>query len=161
MRETEIGRLTEARAPGANRMPISVSFSSTIRKQSHLDVQYLPTTEEQAWLIRAVAELVRKCGHDQFVSMPIVEPTRHFFPDRWTFSPRGLDRVVRRLMQYAQLSDLDLQLLTFSETEKQKSDGKPYDCRSVAGASLKIDAGKCYLSFNENAPADAEYMAGV
>jgi hypothetical protein len=64
-------------------------------------------------------------------------------------------------MQYAQLADLDLQLLTFSETEKQKSEGKPYDCRSVAGAFLKIDAGKCYLAFNENAPADAEYMAGV
>ena len=44
--------------------------------------QYLPTPEEQDWLIEAFADLVSKRGHHHLVSMPIVEPTAHFFPDR-------------------------------------------------------------------------------
>src|SRR5262249_42632540 len=94
--------------------------------------------------------------------MPIVEPTPKFFPDKWTFTPRGLDRVVRRLMQYARLGDMDLELATFTQREAayRRDDGQ-HVCNWAAGAFLGIDGNKCCLAFNESAPADAEYMAGV
>ncbi len=125
-------------------------------------MQYLPTGEERAWLIRALGDLINKQGHDPFVSMPIVEPSPKFFPDKWTFTLRGLDRLVRRLMQYARLDDMDPQLATFSETNMVHSSNEHSKaCRVTAGVFLGIEGNKCFLAFNENAPADAEYMAGV
>src|SRR5262245_18505503 len=135
------------------------SFSQSARSFS---LQYLPAAEEQAWLFRAVVDLIAKRGHDQFVSMPIVEPTPKFFPDKWNYTPRGLDREIRRLMQYARLEDLDLELATFTQSPVSRvGDNDKRFCNWVAGAFLGIGGGKCRLAFNENAPADAEYMAGV
>ena len=125
-------------------------------------VQYLPTPEEQEWLLDGLALLIEKRGHGHFVTMPIVEPTPAYFPDRWNFSPVGLDRVVRRLMQYANLTDLQPRLLTFVQATQERDTGQgAYACHTVAGAFLGIDGQTCSLAFNEQAPPDAEYMAGV
>jgi hypothetical protein len=125
-------------------------------------VQYLPTPEEQEWLLDALALLIKKRGHGHFVIMPIVEPSPACFPDRWNFSPVGLDRVVRRLMQYAKLTELQPRLLTFNQAAQDRNtDQGAYGCKTAAGAFLGINSQTCSLAFNEQAPADAEYMAGV
>src|SRR5262249_28576570 len=100
-------------------------------------MQQLPTAEEQEWLIKALADLIGNCGSTQFVAMPIVEPTPAFFPDKWSFSVDGLDRVVRRLMQYAGLK-LDPVLVTFSTDEETNT-----VCRTVAGAYFGTKNGCC------------------
>jgi hypothetical protein len=125
-------------------------------------VQYLPNPEEQEWLLDGLATLIEKRGYGHFVTMPIVEPTPACFPDRWNFSPSGLDRIVRRLMQYANLADLQPHILTFVQATQERKTGRdPYACHTIAGAFLGIDGKTCSLAFNEQAPADAEYMAGV
>src|SRR5262245_37421738 len=109
-------------------------------------LDYLPTIEQQRFLILAFAELVSKSGNAHLLSMPIVEPTPKFFPERWNFSPTGLDRVVRRLMQYALLSDLNLRLITFKQLHSKldPQHGCPY---VVAGAFMGIENGTCGLAF--------------
>ncbi len=124
------------------------------------DVRYLPTEKQQAWLIDALAELLGRQGTRQFLSMPLVEPTRRFFPDPWSFSEAGLDRVTRRLMQYAGLADLDVTILPFDRiaTVERK---RLCVQENVAGFFLGIEDGRCTFGFNVNAPADEEHMAGI
>lgn len=125
-------------------------------------MQHLPNVDEQKWLIQAFQELVATRGADHLVSMPIVEPTRHFFPDPWAFSPRGLDRVVRRLLQYARLTDLEPEIATFAQVDSTGDAGEnQHACYSTAGAFFGIENGKCYFAFNEHAPDESEYAAGV
>jgi len=114
-------------------------------------MQNLPSEREQHWLLVSTAALIRSTGHDPFLRNPIVEPTREFFPDPWTYSSRGLDRVVRRLMQYAGLDDLEAEIQPFQEEGDS----------TATGLFMGIEDGKCLFGFNVHAPADAENMAGV
>jgi len=124
-------------------------------------VEFLPTPDQQAWLIEALAEIIRNRGSRQFLSMPLLEPTPRFFPDPWSFSPEGLDRVVRRLMQYADLGELDVNVGTFSDPGLAVADRGFRHSRSVAGAFLGLREGCAYFAINDAAPADSSAMAGL
>jgi len=124
-------------------------------------MQHLPTVEEQNWLVQALAGLVANRGHAHLVSMPVVEPTRHFFPDPWSFSFSGLDRIVRRLMQYAGLTHLDVRIGTFAGEDDSYPDHEELRRRSTAGLFLGIEGETCAFAFNEESPDDPEYMVGV
>lgn len=123
-------------------------------------MEFIPSDEQQLWLIDSLADLLRVRGTGHFLSMPLVEPTWTFFPDRWSFSDLGLDRVVRRLMQYAGLGRLDVRIVDFIQpriTERSKRRIH----HSLAGAFLGIQDDSCYFAFNVDAPAEEEYIAGV
>jgi len=124
-------------------------------------MEFLPTTEEQKWLVSRLADLIASRGAGQFVDMPLVEPTREFFPDPWTFSHEGLDRLVRRLMQYAGLRELDATVGTYVEMDAAGRSASQDHVPSTSGLFMGIDGGRCLFAFNEQAPADAEFMAGV
>ena len=124
-------------------------------------MRHLPTDTEQRWLIDRLVDLIGKCGHDPFTSCPIVEPIPEFFPDPWSFSNKGLDRVVRRLMQYAGLSKLDVRIYPFAEVPSWVRETQSQHEQSVAGMFLGIKEDCCLFGFNEEANADPEYIAGV
>jgi len=124
-------------------------------------VEFLPSADDQAWLINALALLLRSRGTHQFLSMPLVEPTPKFFPDPWSFSAEGLDRVVRRLMQYADLGSLEVRVGTFTDPGFVSAKHDLGATHSVAGVFLGLESGCVYFAFNEYAPADAAFMAGV
>lgn len=123
-------------------------------------MQKLPTPEEQEWLIQALADLIAAGGAKPFTSMPIVEPTRKHFPDTWKANAAGLDRVSRRLMQYASLGSIDIEATMFVDVEwpgHEDSTG----CRSLAGFFAGIDDGVCRFGYNAANPADEAYMSGI
>ena len=124
-------------------------------------MRYLPTDTEQRWLIDRLVDLIGDCGHDHYTRSPIVEPTPKFFPDPWSFSHKGLDRMVRRLMQYAGLGELDVGICTFEEVPSWVGGTQPQMEQSVAGLFLGINKGYCLFGFNEQSNADSEYAAGV
>src|SRR5438093_13172605 len=96
-------------------------------------MQYLPDEEEQSWLIGALAGVIKARGQEHLLRMPIVCPTRRYFPDPWSFSPAGLDRVTRRLMQYADLGALRVMIVSFIENDP-RAVRRQQMCRgSVAG----------------------------
>lgn len=121
----------------------------------------LPTPDEQAWLLNALADLLRRRGSRQFLSMPLVEPTKRFFPDAWSVSVEGLDRITRRLMQYANLADLDVHVGTFQHPGFPSKRLEVGGTQSVAGLFLGLDSNCAFFAFNEDAPDDVEHMAGV
>jgi hypothetical protein len=59
-------------------------------------VRELPTATEQHWLLVSMAALIKARGYEHLLTNPIVLPTRQYLPDKWSYSPKGLDRVVRR-----------------------------------------------------------------
>lgn len=124
-------------------------------------MEFLPTAEQQAWLLNALADLLRRRGPRQFLSMPLVEPTTRFFPDSWSASIEGLDRITRRLMQYANLADLDVHVGTFQHPGFPSKRLKVEATQSVAGLFLGLDSNCAFFAFNEDAPNDVEHMAGV
>src|SRR5262245_36267634 len=125
-------------------------------------VQYLPTVEERAWLLTRLSELIARRGKEPFLDRPLVEPTPEFFPDPWTFNHRGLDRLTRRLMQYAGLGQLDVKVGTYTEFDASpRVSSEHHQTRGTAGVFLGIEKGCCAFALHEKAPGDAEYMAGV
>jgi hypothetical protein len=93
--------------------------------------------------------------------MPIVEPTPRFFPDPWSFSIEGLDRMARRLMQYAGLDGLDVSIGTFVEPRPPGQYRDLPKLRSIVATFLGIHEGCCLIGYNEESRSDPEFVAGA
>lgn len=126
-------------------------------------MEYLPTREDQLWLLRELAAIVRVRGAEQFLQSPIVEPTPEFFPDPVTSLWTGLDRVTRRLMQYAGLGGLDLTIEAFEGDDDELHDASAAGewRRCVAGVFAGIEGGRCRFGINAGLKPDLEDLAGV
>src|SRR6185437_16805516 len=68
----------------------------------------LPRPEEADELIAHLAALVAARGPGPLVSGVIVEPTSRYFPDPWSPTMEGVERLARRLLVYAGLADLEV-----------------------------------------------------
>lgn len=73
----------------------------------------IPTPEERGWLIDELATLMAAVGWERLVSAPILEPTPEWFPDRWSADAGGVRRLARRLLRYAGLERLGVQVSLF------------------------------------------------
>lgn len=125
-------------------------------------MQMLPEPEEREWLIQALGHLVTRRGTEPLLRMPLVEPDRKHFPDPWSFSYQGLDRVIRRLLQYAGLGHLDIAVQVFDDEGWVQSLGEEEDLEGMpAGIFFGIENGVCQFGFNADNPGDEEHMAGV
>jgi len=83
---------------------------------------HLPSEAEQERLLRDLAELIASRGSAEFLTAPIVEPSRRFLPDEWTGDLAGTQTLLRRLMLYAGL-DLDAHLHVY-DGEEPREDSK-------------------------------------
>src|SRR5262249_41712618 len=61
------------------------------------------------------ANLVQRRGYETLVTAPILLPQNEYFPDRWEPTVRGARRLLKRLMVYAGLGELDLRLQGYRE----------------------------------------------
>jgi hypothetical protein len=75
----------------------------------------LPTGEHRDRLLAALANLIRRRGFETFVSAPLLLPRSEYFPERWERSLSGARRLLRRLMHYAGLGHLKVELLAWRE----------------------------------------------
>lgn len=73
----------------------------------------IPAPAERAWLVDELAALTAVVGWQRLVGAPILEPTPRWFPDRWTPDAAGVRRLARRLLRYAGLERLDVQVDLF------------------------------------------------
>jgi hypothetical protein len=124
-------------------------------------MQYLPDPLEQEWLLSRLRRLISRGGHDPFVSGPIVAPTKEFFPDPWEASVAGLERVTRRLLQYAGLGHLGVELSVFSDAAETPAEEGDHPYRSTVGVFAGIRRRKCRFAVNDQQSGDPEALAGV
>ena len=116
-------------------------------------MQHLPEPEEQRWILDGLASLIRRGGLAPFVSAPIVETNRRYFPEGYSPTLPSVDRLARRLMQYAGLGDLDVRLEPFEPKE--------VDDESVLADFRGIEKGVATFGLNVEQVADLEPIAGV
>jgi hypothetical protein len=122
-------------------------------------MRYLPTDKDQEWLLHELAELIRARGSDAFLRSPIVRPTSAFFPDRVDSLPAALDRITRRLLQYAGVGQLDMRL-ELSELDFAMSPEGTH-CQAIVGCFFGIQDGCCHFGVNRHLDPDPELLAGI
>lgn len=69
----------------------------------HDEALILPEPGRRVWLLAALSELLRRAPWQHFVAAPIVLPRPAYFPERWSPDVRGVRRLIRRLLRFADL----------------------------------------------------------
>jgi hypothetical protein len=77
----------------------------------------LPSPEERAWILAQLKSLVERGGYEHLVLAPLLEPDERFFPDPWTGDRASLRRLLRRLLVYADLSELEIALVVHDDKD--------------------------------------------
>src|SRR5262249_3222149 len=72
--------------------------------------ELLPHPGDRIVLVDQLAKLIGDAGWETFVAAPLVEPTDRWFPARWTGDAGGIERLIRRVLDYAGLNELALTL---------------------------------------------------
>ncbi len=86
------------------------------------DRAQLPPAERREWLLDRLADLVAKRGVEPLVSWPLIEPDTRFFPDPWRpTSDASIVRLLRRLLWYAGLDELDVALNVVDEPDRAQN----------------------------------------
>jgi hypothetical protein len=79
------------------------------------DVELIPPEGEREWVLDALRGLVQTCGHEHLVSTPVVLPQARCFPDPWHPDARGVRRLALRILRYAALDELDVEVEMFDD----------------------------------------------
>src|SRR6185295_3463768 len=70
----------------------------------------LPPAHRQKQLMQHLAELLSLKGHKRFLESPLRQPTPEHFPDPWSPDARGVRTMLQRLLSYAGLGNLQMEL---------------------------------------------------
>lgn len=84
-------------------------------------------SEEREWLLARTAELIAAAGWQHYVSAPLLLPDERSFPDRWTPDVRGLRLLALRLLAYAQLEQLDVDIEVFQADRATELDAHGHE----------------------------------
>lgn len=83
----------------------------------------LPKPLEREWLWAALQTLIDARGEEPFLRAPIVLPDDKFFPDRWSPDERGVAGLAERLLGYAGLDHLEVNVQLFTEATEVREVG--------------------------------------
>lgn len=120
--------------------------------------------DEREHLLAALAELIAARGWQHFVLAPIVLPTASFFPERWTPDVDGVCLLAMRLLRYAGLVELGVQMQLFAEHDAARASGGLVQSERHAGAAAwfaGIEDGVCLFGTNVDKLADALGVAAA
>lgn len=74
-----------------------------------------PSVGPEPDLLAALAVAIREVGRDVFLERRIVEPTAQFFPEPWSADERGVEALLRTLVEHA---DLHLEVVASTSREE-------------------------------------------
>jgi len=118
----------------------------------------LPSLVEQTRLIKGLAALVEACGFEPLVSAPLLEPTGKHFPDAWRADALGVERLARRLLTYAGLPDLGVDVDLF---EGSHPDDWSSAHQGTAAWFAGIADGRCHFGTNALQFAEPELLPAI
>lgn len=127
-------------------------------------MEVLPETGERAWLLDELAHLIAAAGGETFLARPRIEPSDRWFPDRWSPDEGGIACLLRRLLGYAGLADLELtlELDRFSDaTGEVLSDGRAGGHRGTAAWFAGIHRGVCAFGVDTAQLGDPAGLVGT
>lgn len=93
----------------------------------------LPSQDERRSLLDQLALLLQARGAAPFLLAPLLEPSPRFFPDRWQGGDGSLRRLVRRLLGYAGLGHLRVEVAIYDADPARRGEvlGKPASPRGL------------------------------
>lgn len=91
----------------------------------------LPPQDERRLLLDQLTALVKARGPAPLLVAPLLEPSARFFPDRWQAGEGSLRRLVRRLLGYAGLGQLRVDVAIYDADPSRRGEvlGKPSSAR--------------------------------
>jgi hypothetical protein len=125
----------------------------------------LPAPLEREWLWAALQTLIESRGEEPFLRAPILLPTDEWFPDRWSADEHGVGRLAKRLLGYAGLGQLGVDVRVFTEATEVREvglDGRAA-ATSHAGAAAwfaGIRGGTCLFGAESSQLDDAVGIVG-
>lgn len=121
-------------------------------------MSYLPSPSGQAWILEHLRELIRYRGRDTFLTAPLLEPTPAYFPDRWAPRAERVERIVRRIMGYAGLSQFGVHLEIYDG-----ADALPAECHAgqVAAWFEGLDLGVARFGVDVDSLSDGPSLIGI
>jgi hypothetical protein len=96
-------------------------------------------------------------GYEHFVNAPILLPDSKFFPDRWTMDSAGVHRLTRRLLRYAGLGELGVDMVSYAGGDAPSTGHHA----GIAGWFAGIVDGRCRFGFDERHVEDDDAIVGV
>jgi hypothetical protein len=127
-------------------------------------VEPLPDEAARAHLLEQLADLLRAERGHTFLAGPLIEPNEKWFPDRWTPDAAGVERLVRRLLGYADLGalTLTLEIDRFSDAHGEVLlDGRSGGHSGTAAWFAGIRNGVCSFGVDTNQLHDPEGLVGT
>ncbi len=131
-----------------------------------MGVELLPDEDEREHLLDQLGRLILAAGGDGFVAAPIVLPDDRAFPDRWAGDAPSVYRLLRRLLSYAGLDELDLRLALDHYSEATiavdaHGNAQVAGREGVAGWFAGIDHGVCQFGVDLDQLEDPAGLAGT
>lgn len=119
--------------------------------------------ESREWLLGALSGLVDTKGEHRFLNAPLLEPTSRFFPDEWEPSIRGVEVVLKRLLMYAGLEDLQPEVRSFSKPDdiyelNTFGNVKSWGHDGAAAWFAGIQGNRCFFGVAERNIAEPEIL---
>lgn len=129
-------------------------------------MKYLPPLAEQGRLIRDLKGLIDAQGFETFVSAPLLEPRPEHFPDPWRADGLGVERLARRLLTYAGLAQMEVDVELFeSETKVRAVDAAgratSWSHRGAIAWFAGIDGTRCYFGADVTRLATPDFLVGI
>jgi hypothetical protein len=129
-------------------------------------MDYLPPPEEQHALLAELATLIARRGHATFVAAPLLEPRVEHFPDVWQPDATGVSRLARRLLAYAELGQLDVEVELFesgAQIDEIDAQGRAtaWSHQGAAAWFEDIVKGVCRFGADARGLAAPDSLAGV
>lgn len=120
----------------------------------------VPEAHARDRLIGGLGKLCRQRGWERLVAGPIFEPIGEHFPDRVKPTVGGLRRIVKRLLHYADLGELDLSVELFDGHDPDSALITP-EGHDVAAWFAGIDDGVCRFGLDVRQALQPEHAVGV
>jgi hypothetical protein len=127
-------------------------------------MELVPDPGECEHLLAELATLIASAGSAKYLEAPIIEPSDRWFPDRRTPDVDGVERLLRRVLAYAGLGDLELTLEIdrFAEaTGKVMMDGRPGGHEGTAAWFAGIRDGVCSFGVDTRGLEDPVGLIGT
>jgi hypothetical protein len=104
----------------------------------------------RAWLVGELRDLIALRGEGTFLRAPIREPTPQDFPDHFEPTERGVRALLRRILAYAGLAELEVHLDTFSQPDEvreldERGEAKAWGHSGAAAWFAGVDQGRCHF----------------
>lgn len=125
----------------------------------------VPEPVEQSRLVAAMGKLCAERGWERLVCGPIFEPVAEHFPDRIAGTVGGVRRLLLRLLAYAELADVDVEVALFDSDdpfEETMADGTVWRMPDHTAAWFAgITDGVCRFGLDIRQAANAEHLVGI